>query len=108
MFEKIKELLITNRLNHEMRINQHPGGCCNEDILITDYDNVVKKFSAALRIEEPASCDCLYFNEQKKELIFIEMRKLQETFTRRKRDYPDAGKFNEFLEDRLNQDRFEN
>jgi hypothetical protein len=106
MIEKIKDLLIDEKLNHEIEIGRHPDSCCkSEKDIATNYDNVVKKYSEKIKILQAKSCDCLYFNAKKNELVFIEMRGLKEFFARKKGEFT-IQTFNKFLEERLDQDGF--
>lgn len=73
-----KTFLKSHNLLVEKPICQIYKSCCNSKIMIVDFDHIKDKFCKMLGISPLKSSDCLYLNETKNELLFVEMKDLDQ------------------------------
>ncbi len=76
-----KTFLRSHNLLIEEPIWQIAESCCDSYQVAIHFDYIKDKFCKTIGISNlpPKSADCLYFNEAKNELFFIEMKDLDET-----------------------------
>jgi hypothetical protein len=78
-----------NLLNAEEPIWQISQSCCDSYKAVIDFDRIKDEFCKIIGISHipPKSADCLYINIDKSELLFMEMKDLDQTI----QDYKTAS-----------------
>lgn len=108
MLEKLKQLLIDEKLIREYTISTIPDSTCSSDIVVIYYDDTKKRFCTKIGIDELPSCDCLFLHMQKNEIYFIEMKRLEIVIRELKVRYTTQHEFEKELEIKLSNLNFSN
>jgi hypothetical protein len=84
-----KTFLNSHNLLVEKPICQIDKSCCNSDKVVIDFDYIKDQFCKTLGISSLKSADCLYLNEAKNELLFIEMKDFDKHIRYQRAKFPD-------------------
>ena len=108
MPDRIKKILIGNFTNIEQEVKNIPHSFCTDSLIVIDFDEVKNKFCDQLGFNDKlCSCDCLYIDIAKNQMIFIEMKNFDISLIRNRGKYSDFSKFEEAFKLKINSGNFD-